>query len=114
MCGRINLLSHYYLLFRNPTFSLNLQAEFKSAWREEFTALWKQKPLHGQFTLQIEAISTTTCAYQWLRLLYLKIETEAMITAAQDQAIRKKAYNVNVLHSSNDSLSILTRQYFMC
>ena len=88
-------------LFSRPTRSL---AEFKSTWREEFTALWKQKPLHGQFPSQIEAITTSACAYQWLRLSYLKLETEAMITAAQDQAIRTKAYNVNVLHSSNDSL----------
>ena len=88
-------------LFSRPTSSL---AEFKL---EEFTALWKQKPLHGQFPLQIEAISTIICACPWLCLSYLKIENEAMI-AAQDQAIFTKAYNVNVLHSSNDSLSIVS------
>jgi len=30
-------------------------AEFKSAWREKYNALWTQKPLHDQFPSQIKA-----------------------------------------------------------
>ena len=37
-------------------------------------------------------------------IFHIKNETEAMITAAQNQSILTKAYNVNVLHLSNDSL----------
>jgi len=83
MCGIINLPSHCYSLqesklFSKPTRSL---AVFKAAWKEEYTTLWKQKPLHGQFPSQIEAITTPACAHQWLHFSHLKIETEAMITA---------------------------------
>jgi len=88
-------------LFSKPKRSL---AVFKAAWKEEYITLWKQKPLHGQFPSQIEAITTPACAYQWQHFSHLKIETETMITTAQDQAICTKAYNVSVLHSSNDSL----------
>ena len=47
-------------LFSRPVRSL---AEFKSAWRDEYIALWKQKPLQGQFLSQIEAVTTVTCDY---------------------------------------------------
>ena len=66
--------------------------------------LWKQKPLHGQFPVAVEHLTMVECAYKWLRQSYLKLETEALITAAQDQALRTNAYNTNVLHGSDDPL----------
>ena len=38
---------------------------------------------------------------------YLKLETEALITAAQDQALHTNAYDTNVLHCSDDPLCCL-------
>ena len=60
------------------------------------------KPLHGQFPTQVEALSTVDCAYKWLRVSSLKIETEALLCAAQDQALSTNAFKVNILSYSQD------------
>ena len=77
-------------------------SEFKSLWLQSCLLTWKQKPLHGQFPCQIESVPRVDCAYKWLRSTYLKLETEAFITSAQDQAIRTKAYNAKVLNCAED------------
>ena len=53
--------------------------------------LWKQKSLHEQFLVAVEHLTMVECGYKWLRQSYLKLETEALITAAQDQALRTNA-----------------------
>ena len=73
--------------------------------------LWKQKSLHGQFPVAVECLTTMECAYKWLRQSYLKLETEALITAAQDQALRTNAYITNVLHYSDDPLCRLCHSF---
>ena len=49
--------------------------------------------------------------YKWLRQSYLKLETVALITAAQDQALCTNAYNTNVLHCSDDALCHLCHSF---
>ena len=56
---------------------------------------WKNKPLHGQFLRQIEEIRNDA-TWDWLRKGDLKKETEGMITAAQDQALRANAIKAKV------------------
>ena len=95
-------------MFQKSSISLS---EFKSSWLQSFLSLWKQKPLHGQFPCRIESITKVECAYKWLRVWYLKLEMEAFITSAQDQAVRTKAYNANVLNCSEDSLCRLCHSF---
>ena len=56
---------------------------------------WKNKPLHGQFLRQTEEIRDDA-TWAWLRKGALKKETEGMITAAQDQALKTNAIKAKV------------------
>ena len=58
---------------------------------------WKGKPLHGAFLRDVEG-SAVEESWRWLRNGYLKKETEGMICAAQEQALRTnliKCYRLN-------------------
>ena len=50
---------------------------------------WQYKPMHGQFLRQTRDLSSND-AWQWLQREELKKETEGMIMAAQDQALRTR------------------------
>ena len=50
---------------------------------------WQNKPMHGQFLRQTKDLSSND-TWQWLQRGELKKETEGIIMAAQDQALRKK------------------------
>ena len=62
---------------------------------------WKDKPLHGAFVRDIEE---TAVKESWRRLRngYLKIETEGMICAAQEQALRTNSIKCYI-DKTNDS-----------
>ena len=50
---------------------------------------WQSKPMHGQFLKQTKDLSSND-TWQWLQRGELKKETEGMIMAAQDQALRTR------------------------
>ena len=50
---------------------------------------WQSKPMHGQFLRQTKNLSSND-TWQWLQRGELKKETEGMIMAAQDQALRTR------------------------
>ena len=50
---------------------------------------WQNKPMYGQFLRQTKDMSSND-AWQWLQRGKLKKETERMIMAAQDQALRTR------------------------
>ena len=50
---------------------------------------WQSKPMHGQFLRQTKDLSSND-TWQWLQRGELKRETEVMIMAAQDQALRTR------------------------
>ena len=89
----------------------NTLSEFKSMWLQDCITSWKQKPLHGQFPTAMDRLTKVESAYKWLQLSYLKFETEALITAAQDQVLPTNAYNTNVLHCSSDPLCCLCHSF---
>jgi len=88
-------------LFMKPDVSL---LDFKSNWLQTFLQLWKQKPLHGQFHTQWEALITAECVYKWLRASNLKFKTAALICAAQDQALCTNTFKTNVLRTSQNAV----------
>ena len=59
-------------------------------WEPGFIPTWKDKPVSCS---QIEAVTTVCCAYMWMCTSKLKIETGALIVAAQDQTLHIRAYN---------------------
>ena len=85
-------------LFPEPTTSLS---SFKSDLLQSNLLRWKEKPLHGQYPTQVELLTTVKCAYKWLCCCNLKIETEALLTAAQDQALCVRSYSSFILHSTD-------------
>ena len=71
------------------------QKQLKEQKRLERAEGWKNKPLHGQFLCQTEEIRVDA-TWDWLRKGDLKKETEGMITAVQDQALRTNAIKAKV------------------
>ena len=102
------LAVHQSGLFPQPIKSLS---ELKFQWLQERMMLWKQKSLHGQFPVAMECLTAMECAYKRLIWSYSKLETEALITAVQDQALCTNAYNTNVLHCSDDPLCHLCHSF---
>ena len=69
--------------------------EFKERRRNERSNVSKQKKLHGQFFNQIEEVAREE---KWLRLRdgSIKRETESLIMAAKEQAIRTNATKAKI------------------
>ena len=61
--------------------------EAKKQKKKERTISWEEKMLHGQFVRQTKEVGNQD-RWQWLRNGTLKRETESLIFAAQEQAIR--------------------------
>ena len=61
--------------------------EYQKRLHQERVKGFKEKSLHGKFRKSTEAIADER-SWEWLKMGYLKKGTEAIITAAQDQALR--------------------------
>ena len=62
---------------------------------------WENKPLHGQFIRQTKNIADRT-TWNWMVNGELKKETEGLLTAAQDQALRTNAIKVKIDKQEGD------------
>ena len=62
---------------------------------------WENKPLHGQFIRQTKNIANRT-TWNWMVNGELKKETEGLLTAAQDQALRTNAIKVKIDKQEGD------------
>ena len=62
--------------------------EFKQSWMKEKKELWKNKRMYGQFVREMTERTDEKETLNWLRKADLKVETEAMLCAAEEQAIR--------------------------
>ncbi|TWW67382.1 hypothetical protein D4764_02G0004230 [Takifugu flavidus] len=63
---------------------------------------WKDKPMHGMYHRQIEEVADIEKTYQWLTKAGLKDSTEALIMAAQEQALSTRAIEARVYHTRQD------------
>ncbi|MEM7264392.1 MAG: hypothetical protein AAF370_00395 [Pseudomonadota bacterium] len=61
--------------------------DYKNRIKQERIRDWKEKPLHGKFLKDVEEFADNE-SWRWLRNGYLKRESEGMICAAQEQALR--------------------------
>ena len=64
---------------------------------------WKDKPLQGAFVTDIEEIAVEESC-RWLRNGYLKKETEGMIGAPQEQALRTNSVKCFIYKTSDSPL----------
>ena len=86
-------------LYRQRSESL---VDWKKKTLEDRRQKWRQKAMHGQYSRQVEALTSTKACFGWLKSVKLKMETEALLTAAQDQALNTKAHATYILKSSRD------------
>ena len=71
------------------------RAAFKKRVKLERMEDWKTKSLHGQFFRDTEGIADDR-SFDWIRSGFLKAETEGMIFAAQEQALRTRAIRAHI------------------
>ena len=107
-----NSIAHYVENSSQPTLTetkqimLNKEPQPKDAYDKRLKNSrkdkWHQKKLHGVWPKTLEAASPQSNL--WLQKSNLKPPTEALITAAQDQALKTKWYNANILKTSKDAI----------
>ena len=77
--------------------------DYKRSTYEQKKQDWKGKPLHGRFFEEVKDIADPE-SWRWLRNGFLKKETEGMVLAAQEQALRTNSIKCKIdktIHSDN-------------
>jgi hypothetical protein len=64
---------------------------------------WQNKPLHGHYHQSIEKVADISKSYQWLEKSDIRDNTEALIMAAQEQALKTRAIEAKIYHTSQNS-----------
>jgi len=62
--------------------------DYKNVVSEKRMDSWKSKQMHGQFIRDMPDSIDKTKSWEWLTKSDLKVPTEALVCAAQEQAIR--------------------------
>ena len=75
------------------------------------TTNWQDKPLHGKYHQSIEKVADLEKTYQWLVKSNLKDNTEALIMAAQEQALKTRAIEAKIHHTRQDPTCRLCHQH---
>ena len=76
---------------------------------EERNKNWKEKTLHGEYIKQTEEVMDEN-SWRWLKNGQLKKETEGLIIAAQDQALRTNAIKHNIDKTGETPLCRLCKE----
>ena len=84
--------------------------EYKKAMQAERFKEWKEKALHGQFIHDTEAVIHKEDTFHWIKSGNLKKETEGLLIAAQDQALRTNAIKSKIDHQEGSHLCRLCGQ----
>ena len=80
----------------------NLQ-EYQKRRQEEKIGNWKEKALHGEFVRQTADVAGED-SWRWLWNGFLKKETEGLILAAQEQALRTNSIKLSIDKTSETPL----------
>ena len=77
---------------------------FKREVQNEYIARWTGKRMYGQFAREMPESVDKDRTWEWMRKSDLKVETEALIFAAQEQALRTNAVKFNIDRTKNSPL----------
>ena len=77
--------------------------DYEKRRKEEKVKNWKEKALHGEFVQQISGEAGEE-SWRWLRNGFLKKETEGLILAAQEQALRTNSIKYSIDKTSETPL----------
>ncbi|XP_068684561.1 uncharacterized protein [Montipora foliosa] len=86
-----------------------IQAAGEGNWKAEGKTEWEEKVLYGQFLRQTDS-ERNKKTWAWLQRGDLKREKEALITAAQDQAIRTNYIKASIDKTQENDLYRMCRQ----
>jgi hypothetical protein len=78
--------------------------DYKRHQQAERLQEWKDKALHGQYVRETGPIANKQMSFGWIRNGRLKKETEGLLVAAQDQALRTNAIKVKIDHQAGSPL----------
>ena len=78
--------------------------EFKKQKEKELKEKWSEKRMHGQFIRETMVKVDKEKTWQWLSRGDLKVGTEALLCAAQEQAIRTNYMNYHIDKTSESPL----------
>ena len=85
--------------------------DFKRNWNEQNLREWKEKRMYGQFVREMPDTVEKEESWRWLRTGDLKVETEALICAAQEQALRTNSVKYHVDKSIESPLCRLCGEH---
>jgi hypothetical protein len=78
--------------------------ELMNSWDDlEENVGWYDKPLHGAWHRQVSQVADMGLSYQWLNKCDIRSNTEALILAAQEQALNTKYMSKRIYHTTTDS-----------
>ena len=72
---------------------------------------WQMRPLHGAYHRQIMEVGDIEKSYQWLERCDLTANTEALIMAAQEQALPTRQIQAKVYHTRTDPRCRLCKEH---
>ena len=73
---------------------------FLATWKKpDEAAAWYKKPLHGARHKGVSEVADMARTYQWLNKSNIRVNTEALIIAAQKQDLNTKAVPHEIYHT---------------
>uniref|UniRef100_A0A8D8ZI32 Uncharacterized protein n=1 Tax=Cacopsylla melanoneura TaxID=428564 RepID=A0A8D8ZI32_9HEMI len=89
-----------------------LKERMKERMKQEQLNKWKEKKMHGQIALEVEKDTVNKSqSWKWLTNANLKSETEALITACQEQALATNYMKVKIMKTGKDPMCRLCRTH---
>ena len=75
------------------------------------TSAWYQKPLHGAWHKGVSEVADMVRTYLWLNKSNIRANTQALIMAAQEQALNARTVEHKIYHTVQDSRCSLCNQH---
>ena len=83
-----------------------------ATWKKpDKAAAWYKKPLHGACLKDVSEVADMARTYKWLNKSNIRVNTDALIMAAQEQALSTRAVAHKIYHTVQISKCQLCKQH---